>query len=274
MPAIYAHYMFGAESLPHFSEPVARIVRTHRAYFDLGLQGPDFYFFDQRLMLKGKHYARLGGELHKGSCVSLLSALEGGGGRRPENWALAYLFGLVGHFALDQAAHPHIEPWVKELGYNHHRLETEFDRFLLTRVGKEARCFPLGQCIHAPRRMRVAIGGLYEAAGLGDARDVAALFHDFGWIKNHTTLRRDKSYAALRALMQPFGAWDAIGGIFMGPKDELSEITNPRLFGIFEEAQGRYVQLTENYWRHIFEGAPLDAYFDRNFETAPKEEMS
>lgn len=272
MPAIFAHYAFGAEALPKFAAPVQRIVRSHRALFDLGVQGPDFYFFDQFLMLLGKRYARTGSALHHGSCASLLQALEGEGGRRPDNGALAYLFGLIGHFALDQAAHPSIDRWVAALNYNHHRLETEFDRFLLERAGMAPRYFRLGACMAAPRRQRLQVGRLYEAAGLGKAEDVAALLSDFGRIKNHTTLKSDRAYRVVQGVLKAIGAWNAIGGIFMGPKDALSEITNPRLLTIFEEAQARYVQLVANYYAHVFRGDALDAYFQRDFETNQEED--
>ena len=272
MPAIFAHYTFGAETLARFSAPVRRIITTHRALFDLGLQGPDFYFFDQFLVLRGKHYSKTGSALHHRSCAELLQSLEGGGGRRPDSASLAYLYGLIGHFALDSTAHPAIDRWVEALDYDHHRLETEFDRFLLTRAGvTEPRRFPLGSCIQADRRARLAIGRLYEAAGLGAARDVAALFADMRRIKDHTSLADDRPYAAVQALLRVCGA-QAIGGIFMGPKDVLSDETNPRLLALFEEAKGRYAWLVENYRAHVFCGAALDDYFLRDFETEPEVE--
>lgn len=117
MPSIFAHYTFGAEALADFAAPMRRIVCAHRGLFDLGLQGPDFYFFDQFQALRGKHYSKTGSALHHGSCAELLLALEGEGGRRPTSAELAYLFGLIGHFALDSTAHPAIERWVAELAY-------------------------------------------------------------------------------------------------------------------------------------------------------------
>ena len=271
MPAIFAHYTFGAETLAQFSAPVRRIVTTHRALFDLGLQGPDFYFFDQLLVLRGKHYSAIGTRLHHGACAELLQALEGSGGRRPDSASLAYLYGLIGHFALDSTCHPAIDRWVEEMDYDHHRLETEFDRFLLARDGVTVpRRFPLGSCLSADRRAGLAIGRLYEAAGLGAARDVAALFVDMRRVKDHTSLADDRAYAAVRALLRVGGA-QAIGGIFMGPKDALSDETNPRLLALFEEAKVRYARLVENYRAHVFEGAALDDYFQRDFETAPEE---
>lgn len=271
MPAIFAHYTFGAETFARFSAPVRRIITTHRALFDLGLQGPDFYFFDQLLMLRGKHYSKTGSALHHRSYAELLLALEGEGGRRPTSAELAYFLGLIGHFALDSTAHPAIERWVVELAYDHHRLETEFDRYLLERRGFDPRRFALGDVITASRRERLLVGRLYENAGLGDARDIASLWRDFSWIKSHTSLKSDWTYAVTQKILALVGA-QAIGGIFMGPKDVLSDETNPRLLALFEEAKGRYARLVENYWQHVFCGAALDDYFLRDFETEPEVE--
>ena len=271
MPAIFAHYIFGAEALADFAAPMRRIVCAHRGLFDLGLQGPDFYFFDQFQALRGKHYSKTGSALHHGSCAELLLALEGEGGRRPTSAELAYLFGLIGHFALDSTAHPAIERWVMELTYDHHRLETEFDRYLLERRGFDPRRFALGDVIAVSWRERLLVGRLYEKAGLGDAHDIAALWRDFRWIKNHTTFASDKTYTAVQKLIAVTGA-RSISGIFMGPKDALSDVTNPRMMEVFAEGQKRYQKLVENYWQHVFCGAALDDYFLRDFETEPEGE--
>ena len=58
----------------------------------------------------------------------------------------------------------------------------------------------------------------------------------------------------------------------MGPKDTLSDVTNPRMLALFAEGQARYQKLVENYWQHVFCGVALDDYFLRDFETEPEEE--
>jgi len=271
MPAIFAHYLFGADTLRQFDDSVRRVVKTHRSLYNIGLQGPDFYFFDQLLRLRGKKYAQIGSELHHSSCAKLLLALEGDGGKRPDSGSLAYLIGLIGHFALDSTCHPSIDRWVEELPYNHHRMETEFDRYLLKRCGAiEPRCFPLGICITADRATRLKVGQLYEGAGLGAASDVAALIADFGRIKNGLQTPGDGRYRFYQSVLRLAGAQEALGGIFMGPKDVLSDKTNPRLSALFDEAKKRYVALASNYMAHVFEDAPLDEYFQRDFEREPE----
>lgn len=271
MPAIFAHYLFGVETLPRFDVSVRRVVKTHRALYNIGLQGPDFYFFDQLLCLRGKKYAQIGNDLHHSSCAQLLMALEGEGGKRPDSGSLAYLLGLIGHFSLDSTCHPSIDRWVNELSYNHHRMETEFDRYLLGRCGvAEPRRFPLGGCIAADRATRLKIGRLYERANLGAACDVAALIADFGRIKNGLQTPGDGRYRFYQSVLRLAGAQEALGGIFMGPKDALSDETNPRLAALYDKAKERYAALAANYMAHVFDDAPLDNYFQRDFEREPE----
>lgn len=271
MPAIFAHYIFGVETMRRFDDSIMRIIKSHQKLYFVGLQGPDFYFFDQLLYVRGKRYAAIGSRLHHEPCARLLGALEGDGGRRPDSESLAYLLGLIGHFSLDSTCHPLIDRWVEELPYNHHRMETEFDRYLMAGCGiSEPRCFPLGSLIAADRRERLKVGHMYESANLGRAEDVAEMIADFGRIKNLLQTPEDGRYRFYQNVLRMVGAQEALGGIFMGPKDALSDITNPCLAVLFEQAKQRYVMLAENYMSHVFNGAPLDEYFLRNFETEPE----
>ena len=45
MPSCYAHYRFGVHVLQTLPEQVQKQIEANRNLFDLGLQGPDFFFF-------------------------------------------------------------------------------------------------------------------------------------------------------------------------------------------------------------------------------------
>ena len=45
MPAFYAHYRFGCDVLKQLPEDIRSICTAHRGLFDIGLHGPDIYFF-------------------------------------------------------------------------------------------------------------------------------------------------------------------------------------------------------------------------------------
>ena len=45
MPASYAHYRFGKLLLPNLPSDVRQTIQRFRRMYDLGLQGPDFFFY-------------------------------------------------------------------------------------------------------------------------------------------------------------------------------------------------------------------------------------
>ena len=45
MPAFYTHYRFGCDVLKQLPEDIRSICTAHRGLFDIGLHGPDIYFF-------------------------------------------------------------------------------------------------------------------------------------------------------------------------------------------------------------------------------------
>lgn len=267
MPAMYAHYVFGDEVLPQLDSSIKRIVNSHRELFNLGLQGPDFYFYDQLFYLKKKSLALIGSALHRQSCGSLMYFFERNGARHLDSESLAYVVGVVGHFSLDSTCHPHIDEWVETLPYNHMRLETEFDRLLLERNGENARSFPLGDCFASTKHEREVIAKLYD--GHGSARDIAHLVRDYAFLKNIMRTPWDGQYDFYQKMLTTFKA-DKLGGVFMGKKDTLSDYTNPRLMALFEQAKPVFVKLASNFMDHHFNGAPLDSYFDRDFEVLPE----
>lgn len=268
MPAMYAHYLLGRETIPFFDSRVKEIVNAYRDLFDVGLQGPDFYFFDQMKYLRGKTFAKIGRQLHNEPCMKLINYFERIGIAKLDQANLAYIFGLIGHFSLDSTCHPYIDSWVKTLPYNHMRMETEFDRYLLERDGYDPRRFPLGNCILTEKSARFHIGYMYE--GYGSAKDVASLIHEYSMIKNAMRTPYNGQYYLYQGILSAVRIRKYIGGVFMGPQDEMSNITNPRLDTLFKEAQTRFITLTNNYMAHYLYGTPLDEYFLRDFEVLPR----
>lgn len=45
MPAFYAHSRFGAKVAERMKGELREIIRKHYRQFEIGLQGPDLYFF-------------------------------------------------------------------------------------------------------------------------------------------------------------------------------------------------------------------------------------
>lgn len=134
MPSIYAHYRFGVAMLPGMPGDVRRTIGRFRRLFDVGLHGPDIFFYNPMLP-KGsaetpgrKFHRQTGREFFQRVCrVTRMEKSEA---------AQAYLYGVLCHYALDAACHGFVEEQAALGPATHLEIEAEFDRFLLDRDGK------------------------------------------------------------------------------------------------------------------------------------------
>ena len=128
MPAIAAHYQFGALVLSQLSAPLKSLISAHNTLFTLGLQGPDLLFYHKPLTKSP--IATLGHTLHTRSPNALLTP--------PNSDAQhAYLLGLCAHYGLDRGCHPFINAFSSGGAKQHCILESAFDLLVL-----ETYCLP------------------------------------------------------------------------------------------------------------------------------------
>lgn len=138
MPSTYAHYRFGTQLIPTLPADVRRTVQRFRGLYDMGLHGPDIFFYQlspfraKTRFLGIKYHEQTGKEFFQRVCRAVrLEKSEG---------ALAYLYGLLSHYCLDAVCHPFVTEKVAEKIASHLRIEAEFERFLLERDGKNPPC--------------------------------------------------------------------------------------------------------------------------------------
>ena len=118
MPAFYTHYRFGCDVLKQLPEDIRSICTAHRGLFDIGLHGPDIYFF-YRPVLPNK-VNRIGYAAHKRSGRYFLQrAQKVIASAHDKDAARAYFYGLLCHFTLDSICHPYIHTAMKEFNVTH-----------------------------------------------------------------------------------------------------------------------------------------------------------
>lgn len=134
MPGNYAHYRFGAELLKTLPSDVRRTVNRHRGLYDMGLHGPDIFFYYN----PGRKNAvgGLGSKFHHQSGKDFFTRVCKRHRLEPSEAARAYLYGLLAHYCLDMVCHPFIHKHTDDGEIGHVALETEFDRYLLDLDGK------------------------------------------------------------------------------------------------------------------------------------------
>lgn len=142
MPAIYAHYSFGKKVYRQMPDSLKKIVKEYKKEYTAGLQGPDFLFFYNPLVKN--RYGQLGHRIHGEKASVFLERaskiLKVAGTDSPEG---AYIMGFICHFILDSSCHGFINQMIGETGESHTEQETEFDRYMMERDGKDALHFPI-----------------------------------------------------------------------------------------------------------------------------------
>lgn len=135
MPATYAHYRFGASALGKMPADVSRTAKRHRRMFDVGLHGPDLFFFYKPVF--STKVGRLGSKFHRQTGKEFFSRACRNLRLDPTEAGQAYLYGALCHYALDTHCHPLVEKYSWEGIASHARIEAEFDRFLMEMDGMQ-----------------------------------------------------------------------------------------------------------------------------------------
>lgn len=163
MPASYAHYRFGKLLLPQLPPQVRQTIQRFRRMYDLGLQGPDFFFYS--IPVISKTTADFGRALHRQSGQEFFpTACKAA----TSDAARAYLYGLLAHYCLDSICHPFIKRLVEIEEARHVPLESEFERFLLTLDGeKSPQTFDMSKYLKVTRGECMTIAEFYPGTAGG-----------------------------------------------------------------------------------------------------------
>ena len=134
MPSNYAHHRFGNLAASELPEQLRLPVQRFRRLYDVGQHGPDL-FFNYNIFFHTP-IGNLGTTLHDQSGRVFFTRVCKRVRQDPSEAAIAYLFGLLGHYCLDSICHPFIHEMTDEGEIGHVELETEFDRYLMELDGK------------------------------------------------------------------------------------------------------------------------------------------
>jgi hypothetical protein len=124
MPASYTHQCFGDDVLPHLSTMLQDLIKSHKDYYDLGLQGPDlFFYFHPTRQSMVKEY---GLKLHQESAHPFFEERIAYLHMNQDERAIAYMLGFINHYLLDSALHPLINKTGR-----HFACERDLDHFFI-----------------------------------------------------------------------------------------------------------------------------------------------
>lgn len=257
MPASYAHHRFGELAFPMLSSPMRKKIQRFRQLYDVGQHGPDFFFYFQPLFhtkmgeLGGKYHAMTGKEFFEAAAARLKESTSEG--------AEVYLYGVLGHFALDSACHPLVRTVAAEGKIGHTELETEFDRHLLTIDGKEpAHLQNLGKHMRLTWGECVTASEFYPPAS---AYTVRRSVRTMAIVNRMLAMHNRKLVESLLSM----GGSEA-SQMLMYPRanHKCAQLLQP-LNDLFDESLAQYPAMADQLTAHIRDGAPLGAAFEKSF---------
>lgn len=249
MPASYAHYRFGKQALSQLPPDVRQCIQRFRRMYDMGLQGPDIFFYYSPLIstatgaLGAKFHQQRGQEFFPVACKAASSEA-----------ARAYLYGLLAHYCLDSVCHPFVNRLVEIEEARHIPLEAELERFLLILDGKkDPRHFDRSRLFRLTRGECMSVAALYPGATGGK---VSRCVHTMSFFCKF--LAHPKSKSLLLERFAPSLLEHKI------PEEESPELSPyvRELHHLYGQALEQYPSMLSQLQEHTKTGAPLgDAFF-------------
>ncbi|MBR1628378.1 MAG: zinc dependent phospholipase C family protein [Lachnospiraceae bacterium] len=174
MPGFRTHYLWGQAAK---GQDIIRAIQKYEHSFNLGLQGPDIFFYSPLAHLLYEEH--LGGQLHNGTrtnamFLSLFEARDRFHKKEDREICDAYICGFIGHYTLDSVVHPYVHYRTKKVknahlvNYTfgiHVLLETDMDaRILRHYLGKKTSEFHCAATIALSKKEQAVVSRLLSLA--------------------------------------------------------------------------------------------------------------
>ena len=235
-----------------------RTAKRHRRLFDVGLHGPDLFFYYKPM--RTTKIGDLGGKIHRQTGKEFFSRVCRNLRMEPSEAGQAYLYGTLCHYTLDARCHPLIVEAGKDNAPSHMRIETEFDRFLLELDGKPVDANLTAHMELTPAECRL-VSRFYSGVEAGHIRDS---------LKGMANIRKILEMrdgilrtAVLKTMSTGSGTFRDM--IPSPEPDPACRKLNPLLLERYEQAAKAFPDMLLRLSAHLTDNAPLGEEFNPIF---------
>ncbi len=264
MPSTYAHFRAGQRLRARLTGTPKAAVEAHPELYNIGLHGPDILFYYEPY--HKNRVSAVGYRQHEKSGASFFSfaakAIRSGAGRAQD---LAYLYGVLCHFALDVRCHGLIGEKMVQSGLSHAEVEVELDRALLTRDGFAPASAHLVGHIVPTHRNAAVIEKFYPGVSAAEVEKALRGFVFYSeLLRAPSPLKRQVLFAALRLA----GCYQDIHGMVVRTAaDPRCADSTAKLLTLYEQGETLALRLIGEYEAYLAGKAPLDEMLRWNFES-------
>ena len=263
MPAFYTHSCFGERVAEQLDGQLKEMIMKHYSIFEIGLQGPDIFFFYKPL--KKTFVSQYGNDLHSAPAASFFEKNAGRIGsaeERPETYS--YLLGFLCHFVLDSSCHAYVEKAVKQYEIPHLEIEEELDKRLMRQDGKNPFTYPLAERIPTEYAVAAFMEPVFDSI---TASQIQRALKDMKRIRKFLTTESLPKQRGINYLLDHVMPERHLRGMMNQLEDNLQcEETSRILLGRFQKAIPLAAELLQDYDKTVIHGKALHPYFHRNYE--------
>lgn len=270
MPSTYAHYIFGQQIRRQLTGYERKVVDKYQELFNIGLHGPDILFYYKPL--RKNKVNRLGNRIHDESgrkffvhAAKVLHTHD-----QYEEY-LAYVYGVICHFALDETCHGYVEQAVKEIGLAHIAVEGELDRELMIMNGVDPVRRRMTEHIVPSMKNAAIIKEFYHGITAKEVQEALSdmIFFDRLFVCP-LKLKRMAIYAALKVTGLYY---DFHGFVIKYHKNEACSVQIRHLLRLYEQAIPLAGKLIGEYKAFLAGQLTLDSVYGYTFGSQlPKKE--
>ena len=262
MPTTYAHDLFGKMVYHRLDPEIQEKIKKYQTTYQIGLHGPDILFY-VRPFHKNR-FNQMAHRLHREEAAGFFERGRELYQKTGNEEILVYLLGFICHFMLDSTCHPYISEYMKKTGARHDEIETEFDRALMVRTGKDPFHYQPGSVIRIEKNSVDAISEVME--GMSHKDIVRALMGSKFYTKLPICDSEKKRKIKLAIARILFMYRLADGRIIRGePKDICLESTQ-HLTQLFLQAVPEAVAMINEYYKQKNGSDRLNVRFERNYK--------
>ena len=261
MPSFYAHYRFGAQMLPDLPADVRRPIQRFRRLYDVGLHGPDIFFYHN--ILSRDPVVTLGKRLHQQTGHEYFTRVCKRLKQEPTEAGYSYLYGALAHYCLDSVFHPLVLQATASDLISHTELETEFDRYLLTMDGHDRpHTYDCSRHIQLTRGECMTVAEFYTGA-TGD--HVSHCVHTMARTVKALATPEAGKRRLIKRILKVMGP--PVRDLMMSPIPNRScaQLDEPML-ALYDQAAALYLTLMDQILAHMNYNAPLGPEFDATFD--------
>lgn len=259
MPTTYAHYSFGDKCIRTMPLEYKTIVEKYRDLFDIGVHGPDFFFYD----LKEPDVVAYGSDMHCYPARSFFERCRIVYKTHEEKQAiLAYILGFITHFALDSFCHSYVYVKQEVSKLTHGKIEAEFDRHLIEKDGHKPNRINRGKFIKPSREYSKIISYFFPH----DEETIHKSIKNTSFFVSVLSPKTKLAKNILIKLTRKLGKNDYADMLLDDKEYEPCKDSNLRLEKLMNNALEMYPKLLDSFIGYLKEEKELIDYYDRTFD--------